>query len=133
MHNQLQYIMETKSLSLSKSDFKLLKEHLEKSNMSAYNKEKLRLELRDATIYPEENMPSDVVCLGSEARIANTKTGQEFIFTLVMPEDANIQIKKVSVFAPIGIALFGYRTNDIINWEMPDGIQEFKILAVKRV
>nr|WP_068889401.1 GreA/GreB family elongation factor [Pedobacter panaciterrae] len=125
--------METKSLSLSKSDFKLLKEHLEKSNMSAYNKEKLSNELKEATIYSEEELPSDVVCLKSEARIANTKTGKEFTFKLVMPEEANIKVQKVSVFAPIGIALFGYRTNDIITWEMPDGLQEFKILSVQRM
>jgi regulator of nucleoside diphosphate kinase len=125
--------METKSLSLSKSDFKLLKEHLEKSNMSAYNKEKLRVELKEATIYSEEELPEDVVCLKSEARIANTKTGKEFTFKLVMPEEANIKVQKVSVFAPIGIALFGYRTNDIITWEMPDGLQEFKILSVSRM
>ncbi|MEJ2900819.1 GreA/GreB family elongation factor [Pedobacter panaciterrae] len=125
--------METKSLSLSKSDFKLLKEHLEKSNMSAYNKEKLSNELKEATIYSEEELPSDVVCLKSEARIANTKTGKEFTFKLVMPEEANIKVQKVSVFAPIGIALFGYRTNDIITWEMPDGLQEFKILSVNRM
>ncbi len=124
--------METKSLSLSKSDFKLLKEHLEKSNMSTYNKEKLQAELIAATIYSEEELPSDVVCLKSEARIANVKTGKEFTFKLVMPEEANIKIQKVSVFAPIGIALFGYRTGDSINWEMPDGIQEFKILEVNR-
>jgi regulator of nucleoside diphosphate kinase len=125
--------MEKKSLSLSKSDFKLLKEHLEKSNMSTYNKEKLQDELKTATIYPEEELPSDVVCLKSEARIANVKTGKEFTFKLVMPEEANIKIQKVSVFAPIGIALFGYRTGDSINWEMPDGIQEFKILEVNRL
>ncbi|ACU04279.1 MULTISPECIES: GreA/GreB family elongation factor [Pedobacter] len=125
--------METKSLSLSKSDFKLLKEHLEKSNMSAYNKEKLQAELKAATIYTEEELPSDVVCLKSEARIANVKTGKEFTFKLVMPEEANIKAQKVSVFAPIGIALFGYRTGDSINWEMPDGIQEFKILEVNRL
>lgn len=125
--------METKSLSLSKSDFKLLKEHLEKSNMSAYNKEKLSNELKEATIYSEEELPEDVVCLKSEARIANTKTGKEFTFKLVMPEEANIKVQKVSVFAPIGIALFGYRTNDIITWEMPDGLQEFKILSVSRM
>lgn len=124
--------METKSLSLSKSDFKLLKEHLEKSNMSAYNKEKLQAELKAATIYAADELPSDVVCLKSEARIANVKTGKEFSFKLVMPEEANIKVQKVSVFAPIGIALFGYRTGDSINWEMPDGIQEFKILEVKR-
>lgn len=125
--------METKSLSLSKSDFKLLKEHLEKSNMSAYNKEKLQDELKAATIYPEEELPLDVVCLKSEARIANVKTGKEFTFKLVMPDEANIKVQKVSVFAPIGIALFGYRTGDSINWEMPDGIQEFKILEVNRL
>lgn len=124
--------METKSLALSKSDFKLLKEHLEKSDMSAYNKEKLQAELKAATIYTEEELPSDVICLKSEARIANIKTGKEFTFKLVMPEEANIKVQKVSVFAPIGIALFGYRTGDSINWEMPDGIQEFKILEVKR-
>jgi len=125
--------METKSLSLSKSDFKLLKEHLEKSNMSAYNKEKLQAELKAATIYSEDELPKDVVCLKSEARIANVKTGKEFTFKLVMPEEANIKVQKVSVFAPIGIALFGYRTGDSINWEMPDGIQEFKILEVNRL
>lgn len=125
--------METKTLSLSKSDFKLLKEHLEKSNMSAYNKEKLKIELKEATIYSEADLPADVVCLKSEARIANTKTGKEFTFKLVMPEEANIKVQKVSVFAPIGIALFGYRTGDSINWEMPDGIQEFKILEVNRL
>lgn len=125
--------METKSLSLSKNDFKLLKEHLEKSNMSAYNKEKLQAELKAATIYSEEELPDDVVCLKSEARIANINTGKEFTFKLVMPEEANIKVQKVSVFAPIGIALFGYRTGDSINWEMPDGIQEFKILAVNRL
>lgn len=100
--------------------------------MSAYNKEKLQAELKAATIYPEDELPDDVVGLKSEARIANVKTGKEFTFKLVMPEEANIKVQKVSVFAPIGIALFGYRTGDSIIWEMPDGIQEFKILEVNR-
>lgn len=125
--------METKTLSLSKSDLKLLKEHLDKSNMSPYNKEKLRKEIKEATIYADQELPGDVVCLKSEARIANTKTGKEFSFKIVMPEEANIKVQKVSVFAPISIALFGYRTGDIINWEMPDGIQEFKILEVNKM
>lgn len=125
--------METKSLSLSKSDLKLLKEHLDKSNMSPYNKEKLRQEIKEATIYSDDELPADVVCLKSEARIANTKSGKEFTFKIVMPEEANIKAQKVSVFAPISIALFGYRTGDVINWEMPDGIQEFKILEVHKM
>lgn len=100
--------------------------------MSPYNKEKLAAELREASIFSEEELPDDVVCLKSHTRISNVKTGQEFTFTLVMPEEANIKVGKVSVFAPIGIALFGYRTGDRIQWEMPDGIQEFEILSVSR-
>ena len=124
--------METKTLSLSRDDYQLLQDHLEKSNMSAYNKEKLIKELKEATIFPEAELPDDVVCLKSNTCITNLKTGEEFTFTLVMPEEANMQVRKVSVFAPIGIALFGYRTNDTIQWEMPNGIQEFKILSVRK-
>ncbi|MBY0543344.1 MAG: GreA/GreB family elongation factor, partial [Sphingobacteriaceae bacterium] len=40
---------------------------------------------------------------------------------------------KVSIFAPISIALLGYQTGDLIEWEMPDGIKEFKILEVTRL
>ncbi|MES2419228.1 MAG: GreA/GreB family elongation factor [Bacteroidota bacterium] len=41
--------------------------------------------------------------------------------------------QKVSIFAPISIALLGYQTGDLIRWEMPDGIKEFKILNVRKL
>lgn len=125
--------MSTKSLALSRSDLKFLKDHLAKSTMSPYNQEKLSQEIREATVYADEELPNDVVCLHSEARISNMRSGKVFTFRIVKPEEANIKAQKVSVFAPISIALFGYRTGDTISWEMPDGIQEFRILEVKRL
>ena len=125
--------METKSISLSKSDLKFLNEHLEKSDMSDYNKSKLREEIKNATIYDDDKLPDDVVSLYSEAKIASTTNNQEFMFKLVLPKNANFKQHKVSIFAPISIALWGYRTGDLINWEMPDGIKEFKIIAVRRL
>lgn len=125
--------METKTISLSKSDLKFLNEHLEKSDMSDYNKSKLREEIKNATIYDDDKLPDDVVSLYSEAKIASTSNNQEFTFKLVLPKNANFKQQKVSIFAPISIALWGYHTGDLIKWEMPNGINEFKIIAVRRL
>ncbi len=125
--------MGTKSISLSKSDLKFLNEHLEKADMSDYNKSKLKEEIKNAKIYADDELPNDVVSLYSEAKIKSTANGQEFVFKLVLPKNANFKLQKVSIFAPISIALWGYQTGDKINWEMPDGIKEFEIIAVRRL
>lgn len=125
--------METKSILLSKSDYKFLNEHLEKAIMSDYNKSRLKEEIKNATIYEDHLLPNNVVSLYTEAKIVSTSKQQEFVFKLVLPKDADIKKQKVSIFAPISIALLGYQTGDLINWEMPDGIQEFKIISVRRL
>ena len=125
--------METKSILLSKSDYKFLNEHLEKAVMSDYNKSRLREEVKSAKIFEDDDLPSDVVSLYTEAKIESSGNGQTFVFKLVLPKDANIKQQKVSIFAPISIALLGYQTGDLINWEMPDGIKEFKIISVRKL
>ncbi len=122
-----------KSILLSKSDFKFLNEHFEKAVMSDYNKSRLRTEIKDAILYEDSELPKDVVSLNKQATIVSTDNNKEFIFQLVLPSDANIKLKKVSIFAPISIALLGYQIGDLINWEMPDGIKEFKIVDVKQL
>ncbi len=125
--------MKTKSILLSKSDYKFLSEHLDKAIMSDYNKSRLKEEVKNATLFDDDKLPEDVVSLHSEAKIQSTSNQQEFVFKLVLPKDADIKKQKVSIFAPISIALLGYQTGDLINWEMPDGIKEFKILNVRKL
>ncbi len=125
--------MNKKSILLAKSDFKFLTEHFEKAIMSDYNKSRLRTEIKNATIYEDNELPNDVVSLHTEATIVSTENNKEFNFKLVKPSEADIKLKKVSIFAPISIALLGYQIGDLINWEMPDGIKEFKIIDVKQL
>lgn len=125
--------MSTKSILLSKSDYKFLQEHLEKAIMSDYNKSRLKEEVKNAQIFDDHELPEDVVSLYTEAKIESTSNAQQFTFKLVKPKDADIKQQKVSIFAPISIALWGYQTGDLINWEMPDGIKEFKIIAVRKL
>jgi len=125
--------MSTKSILLSKSDYKFLQEHLEKAIMSDYNKSRLKEEVKNAQVFDDHELPEDVVSLYTEAKIESTNNSQQFTFKLVKPKDADIKQQKVSIFAPISIALWGYQTGDLINWEMPDGIKEFKIIAVRKL
>lgn len=125
--------METKSILLSKSDYKFLHEHLEKAVMKEFNKTRLMDEIKHAKIFEDNELPDNVVALYTEAKIESTSNHQEFTFKLVKPKEADIKHQKVSAFAPISIALWGYQTGDLINWEMPDGIKEFKIMAVRKL
>ncbi len=125
--------METKSILLSKSDYKFLNEHLEKAIMSDYNKSRLKEEVKNAQVFEDSELPENVVSLYTETKIESTGDGQMFTFKLVHPKDADIKQQKVSIFAPISIALWGYQTGDLINWEMPDGIKEFKIISVRKL
>ncbi len=122
-----------KSILLSKSDYKFLQEHLEKAVMKEYNKSRLMEEIKNAQIFNDNELPDNVVALYTEAKIESTGNKQEFKFKLVKPKEANMKLHKVSIFAPISIALWGYQTGDLINWEMPDGIKEFKIMEVRKL
>jgi regulator of nucleoside diphosphate kinase len=125
--------METKSILLSKSDYKFLNEHLDKAVMSDYNRNRLKDEVKNATICNDTELPENVVSLYTEAKIESIENNQQFVFKLVLPKDANIKQQKVSIFAPISIALLGYQTGDLIQWEMPDGLKRFKIIAVRKL
>lgn len=120
--------MENEKLIILQRDLDLLKTHLMHSNLSEFNKNKLLKELKTAKIV--KALPMDVVCLASQVEIREVNTEKTFTFQLVLPGEANMKYNKISVFAPIGVALLGYRTGSIIQWEMPSGLKTFEILNV---
>lgn len=122
--------MSNTQLIIQQKELDLLNTHLLHSDLSEYNKTKLLEELRSARIV--EQLPEDVVGLKSVVEIRDKVSGQKFTFQIVLPGDANVRNNKISVFAPIGIALLGYRTGTEIQWEMPSGIRSFLILSVRQ-
>jgi len=54
-------------------------------------------------------------------------TGEEEIYTLVFPENADLKQGKISVFAPIGTAMLGYEVGDIFEWEVPAGKRSLRV------
>mgnify|MGYP003575523718 CR=1 FL=1 len=124
--------METEKLMLVQRELDLLNKHLNASNLSDYNKKRLLTELKSAIVVKDDELPEDVICIESEVELQEINTHQKFKFQIVLPSDANMQMKRVSVFAPVAVAILGYRVGSRVQWEMPNGIKTFEVLKVTR-
>lgn len=125
--------MEKNQLIITKKEYELLSNHLKlSSRLSDFNKDKLHNELKSAQIVTKENLPDNAIVLDTIVTIQDEETAQEFTFHLVTPEEANMRLNKLSVLAPIGIALLGYTSGARVDWEMPTGVKKFKVIRVSR-
>lgn len=91
---------------------------------------KLGDELARAHIVEPCEVPRDVVTMNSTITVEDVDSGHEDTYTIVYPGHANYQEKKISILAPIGTALLGYRAGDVIEWEVPRGVLRLKVKKV---
>jgi len=92
--------------------------------------EKLEEELDRAIVVSSKDVPGDVVTMNAQVRVRDLDSGVEKVFRLVFPADADYEQGKVSILAPIGTALIGYRAGDTVEWKVPAGVRRLKITAV---
>ncbi len=90
----------------------------------------LEAELDRATLVADDKIPGDVITMNSEAWLVDLNSGEEMICRLVFPGQADIARMEISVLAPVGTAMLGYRTGDTFEWEVPAGTRR---LLVKEV
>jgi regulator of nucleoside diphosphate kinase len=87
-------------------------------------------ELKRAEIVESEKIPSDVITMNSRAELLDLETKERMQFTLVLPRDAKIDEGKISVLAPLGTAMLGYRVGDEFQWHVPYGVRRLKVTNV---
>jgi regulator of nucleoside diphosphate kinase len=91
--------------------------------------EMLARELDRAEIVEAGAIPHDVVTMNSEVRLKDLDSGEIKQYRLVFPTQARTE-NAISVLAPIGTAMLGYRTGDIIEWPVPRGLRRLQVLEV---
>jgi len=84
-------------------------------------------ELQHANIVPPEQIPPYVVTMNTTVRLINTNTGKQAVYTLVFPNDADLEEGKLSILSDLGVAILGYSVGDTIDWEFPEGLKQFRI------
>jgi regulator of nucleoside diphosphate kinase len=92
---------------------------LQKNSQQRDNIERLMDDLDRADIVDDMDMPDDVVIMNSEVTVIDLDSKQQMTFALVFPENADLDEKKISILAPVGSAVLGYRVGDIVEWRVP--------------
>jgi regulator of nucleoside diphosphate kinase len=91
---------------------------------------KLEEELDRAKLVKPESVPPDVITMRSKVRLKDLGTGKSVVYALVFPTEANFDEGKISILAPVGTAMLGYRRGDVIEWEVPSGVRRLKVEEV---
>ena len=123
-----------KQLVLLKDDYSLLTSYLKgsygKTAFDRKNAKDLQSELKKAKLVNKDNFPLDVVRLNSTVRIKAEGKNEIMELMLVTPDKADIKERKISIMAPIGTALIGFRQGQQVKWQVPAGKKTFTILEV---
>jgi regulator of nucleoside diphosphate kinase len=100
------------------------------SGADADHLNELEQELEQAEILADnQTVPPDVVTMNSEVRLMDIDSGEIRIYKLVFPSQDRSE-NRLSVLAPIGTAILGYRVGSVIEWRVPKGVRRLKVLEV---
>jgi regulator of nucleoside diphosphate kinase len=91
------------------------------------NLRRLEQELDRAETVAPRDVPADVITMRSKVRLRDLNTGEEMVYALVFPTEANYDEGRISVLAPVGTAMLGYRVGDTIEWQVPSGLRRLKV------
>ena len=127
-------VMWAREIYITEFDIERLRKLLERSGgWSKKDREFLRDledELDRAVVVAPQDVPCDVVTMNSRVCIKDLDTAEEMILRLTFPSDADFGEGKVSIMAPIGTAIIGYRAGDTVTWKVPGGVRRLKIVSV---
>ena len=118
--------------TLTSTDYNILRE-LVKNAKDATNIREIALltqELERAIVNKEDVFDESIVRIKSRVTVEDLSTKQQMKLQIVMPSQSNIKEGKVSILAPICVAIIGFKENDEVEWQLPSGIKTLKIIAV---
>lgn len=120
--------MNKKRITVNSRDFLKLKQIIKTGAMSRnINAKNLDAELSNAVILEPEKIPPNLITMNTRVSFRDLTESEVFVYTIVYPEEADIEKGKLSVFAPIGTALLGYKEGEEVAWHVPAGLKSFRV------
>jgi transcription elongation factor GreA len=93
----------------------------------------LQARLREFSMIDLSKLPRDRVGLGSHVVVLDLNKDEEFAYSLVTSEEADVSSGKISTSSPIGKGLLGKRVGDTVKIQIPDGVREMEILRLTTI
>ena len=126
--------MDNKPIYITEFDLERLQKLLWEAQSTDYRKseylEKLQIEIRRAVVVSPQNIPNDVITMNSIVCLKDIDTGEEETYTLVFPENSDLAQGKISILAPIGTGMLGYKVGDTFEWDVPAGKRRLQVKKI---
>ena len=123
--------MQTPEIQITQSEYNRLQNLLRDPSKLRPDEKECRLalsrELARAQIMPSNEIPGDVITLHSRARLVDLQTNEALELAIVLPEEIDVDAGCISIFAPLGTAMLGYRKGDVFEWRVPGGQSRFHV------
>lgn len=143
LENELEYlktfkrkeITEKIKVALGYGDLSENSEYDEAKNDQAFTEGRIvTLEnmLKNAVVVDESEIPKDVVSVGSKVKVKDYEFDEEVEYSIVGSAEADPMNFKISNESPVGSALIGKKIGEIVEVQIPDGVNKFEILGISR-
>ena len=83
-------------------------------------------------VFDDTDVDTSKAYLFAKVRVRDTRDGEEIEYTLVSPEEADVDNDIISIKSPIGKGLLGKAVGDVVQIEVPAGMIEYEIVAISR-
>jgi len=127
--------LKTRKIIITQADYGRLRRIIASSRnllpMDGEHLDALEQELDSAVISASVEVPRELVTMNSRVRVLDLSSGRELVYQIVYPGQADVFRNRISVLAPIGMALLGRAAGEIVEWEVPSGMRRLLILEVE--
>ena len=87
--------------------------------------------LEFARVIDTSRLANDSVMLLTKVEMTNLNTNSKMTYTIVSPHEADLQQNKLSIKSPIARALLGKKVGDVVEVNVPAGIQRLRIESIQ--
>ena len=92
---------------------------------------KLEEMLSRTTVIDLSGMPKDQAHILSRLTVKNLNNQKVYTYTLVSPEEADLNLGKIAISSPVGQSLMGTKKGDFVQAKVPAGIIKFEVLDLE--
>ena len=84
--------------------------------------------IRELSLYTMASIPQGVAAYGSRVTVEDLEEGEEIVYHLVFPEEADVAEGRISLGSPLGRALLNRSEGDDIEVQTPKGKRRYQII-----
>lgn len=117
---------------IKKSDYTLITNLIKRLPYYQRTKdvELLLEEMKKAELVDDNEIKTDIIQLHSRFEVEDLASEKVFRLCITPPDLADFKEERISIFSPLGVALFGYQKGMTVEWELPGGLKKLFIKSV---